>query len=462
MTLGILPILSLARAGATSRAWDSFVAAGLDRADEIAALTLKGRLLKDRARQAVGARRARLFAEAGAAYERASAIRPDSYPLINAAAMALFAGDRVRCELIASKTLDLIAIDPLQGETPYWREATRAEALLLLGRNAEAKASLAGAVAFAQQAWEDHASTLRQFALILAEMRGPDDWLDPLRPAASLHYSGIMGIDAGDAEAVEAINRAVADIAPGFGYGALAAGADIIAAEAVLKARAELHVVLPSAIAAFKASSVDPSGANWSARFDRLIEASSSLTICTGDRDTSRAGVALAEYQAMGGAAHNATLLESNAAALRIVPASRASIGDPWLRSGRPIVHVPVEANEAIIGPALAEGDLQFTLAMDEQEVVHLSTLAEAADLLMSAPSITAAMDCSTDGRSCAKPLLQAAPKDTLFASCNAAMALHAEGRCARIEPMGAMAMPDGEVEVYAVTLRPSPGGPRG
>ena len=45
-------ILALARAGATSRAWDRFVAAGFDRDEaDFQALTLKGRLLKDRARQ---------------------------------------------------------------------------------------------------------------------------------------------------------------------------------------------------------------------------------------------------------------------------------------------------------------------------------------------------------------------------------------------------------------------------
>jgi hypothetical protein len=47
-------ILTLARTGATSRAWKAFIAAGLDGANEVEALTLKGRLLKDRAKQAAG------------------------------------------------------------------------------------------------------------------------------------------------------------------------------------------------------------------------------------------------------------------------------------------------------------------------------------------------------------------------------------------------------------------------
>ena len=78
--MNLPPILSLARAGATSRAWDAFVAAGLDGAEDIHALTLNGRLLKDRARQAAGVERAALFAQSGAAYRRAATLRPDSLP----------------------------------------------------------------------------------------------------------------------------------------------------------------------------------------------------------------------------------------------------------------------------------------------------------------------------------------------------------------------------------------------
>jgi hypothetical protein len=192
----ISAILSLARSGATSRAWEAFASAGLDaRADDPAALTLKGRLLKDQARAAAGSERTTLFAESGAAYAAAARLRPtDSYPLINAAAMAVFAGDAASAETLAAMALSLIddGIDP--GETPYWREATRAEALLLLGRDAEAEQSLSSAITHAPQAWEDRAATLRQFGLILSARGQSTDWLDPLRPPPTLQYSGILRI----------------------------------------------------------------------------------------------------------------------------------------------------------------------------------------------------------------------------------------------------------------------------
>ena len=59
----LVHILSLARTGATSLAWDAFVSARLDGTEEVETLTLKGRLLKDRAKQAAGAERAALFAD---------------------------------------------------------------------------------------------------------------------------------------------------------------------------------------------------------------------------------------------------------------------------------------------------------------------------------------------------------------------------------------------------------------
>ena len=85
-------ILALARAGASDQAFRAFEAAGFgsDPADS-AALTLKGRLLKDLAAQGVGAERQRLCREAAAAYSRAAAAKPGTYPLINAATLHFLA-----------------------------------------------------------------------------------------------------------------------------------------------------------------------------------------------------------------------------------------------------------------------------------------------------------------------------------------------------------------------------------
>jgi hypothetical protein len=455
MRIDLPPILTLARTGATQRAWDAFIAAGLDGVDDIKALTLKGRLLKDRARQAAGAERRALFAQSGAAYAQAATLRPDSYPLINAAAMALFAGDGAAAGTIARDVLTLIDADPSQGETPYWREATRAEALLLLDRLPDAQASLAAAMRLAPEAWEDHAATLRQFAMILAATGGDTDWLNPLRPAPSLHYSGILGIAPDDRSAHDAIHAAIAKIAPGFGYGALAAGADIIAAEAILAAGAELHVVLPAASDRFCNSSVAPYGPEWTARYHRLLEAATSLTIM-GDSDAvSRAGIALADYQAMGMAAHNAALLESRAMALRIEPDDRPALGDPWLHSGRPMVHVAVtESAPTPRDIALQEGAMTFPLASgDGRPVQSFTTLTNAVAAAAQSEN-GAALDCRLDDDSHGvAALLRQATAGGLMASQAAAMAMMATGLATAIEPLGELEMAGGSTGVYAVRL---------
>lgn len=455
-------ILSLARSGATSRAWEAFIAAGLDGANELEVLTLKGRLLKDRAQRAAGAERGVLFGESGAAYRQAARLRPDSYPLINAAAMALFAGDAASAAAIARDVLNLVDGDPSQGETPYWREATRAEAFLLLGRTADAQTSLAAATARAPQAWEDHAATLRQFAAILSEQGDDTAWLDAHRPAPSLHFSGILGIDSKDTAAVAAIAAAINEIAPGFGYGALAAGADIIAAEALLAGGAELHVVLPSDAREFCRSSVTPYGAEWTGRFDALLDAADSLTICNAAQETSRAGIALADYRAMGMAAAKARLLESHAVALRIEPEGRPTLGDPWLLSGRSLIHVPVNSGRsAPTPPDLGDGTLTFVLALasdagrrDTKSFAHLADAVNA----IPAGANTIALDCTLSGDpESVIAILQNATPGGIVASADAAMALMAEGHCSRIEPLGEMETTKGSVGVYAIWLKGGP-----
>lgn len=446
-------ILALARAGATSRAWETFVSAGFDRADtDFHALTLKGRLLKDRARQAPADARPALFAQAGQAYELAAAIRAETYPLINAAAMALHAQDRAKAGLFAGKVLHLIESGAEKGETPYWGEATRAEALLLLGRVDDARKSLSSAVALAPQAWEDHAATLRQFALILSELGGDDGWLDRFRPPPTMHFNGILGIDANDKAALDAIGAAVKNIAPGFAYGALAAGADIIAAEAALAVGAELHVILPSDPDDFRQSSIAPLGADWSGRYDVLLAAADSLAICDTAKSTSSAGVTLAELHAMGLAVEKADQLQTKAVALRIGPAERPALGDPWRHSGRPIVHVAVTATTGIGVAPLPAGLLTFDVALGNAAPRSFDRLGDAARALQTVCD-AAAIDCRTGGAVHVQALLPHSAHATIAASRSAALALLAAGYARRIETIGELALPDGPIEICLAEL---------
>lgn len=308
--------------------------------DDPATLSVHGRLLKDEARRAASVERARLWREAGDVYARAAALSGTTYHLINAATLTLLAGDRAKAEDRARQVLAKLDAGDSGPETPYYLGATRAEALLLLGRMDEARATLEAACRLAPEAWEDHASTLRQFSLILETLDDDASWMGALRPPRSLHFAGHMGVD--DDAAVRArIDALLAEERIGFAWGALAGGADVIVAEAVLARDAELHLVLPAPPAVFRADSVAPLGGDWPARFDTVLAQAAGVSVVEpGLTATTMLHIRLAAEIAMGQAVMKAASLASEAVQLLLTdPANSASatnlIGAHWRRGGR-------------------------------------------------------------------------------------------------------------------------------
>ena len=80
-----------------------------------------------------------------------------------------------------------------------------------------------------------------------------------------------------------AIGRELDEVGAGFGYGSLAAGADILFAEELLRRGAELHVTLPFDTEDFKAVSVAPAGADWLTRFELCLKAATSVQYSSTD-----------------------------------------------------------------------------------------------------------------------------------------------------------------------------------
>jgi tetratricopeptide (TPR) repeat protein len=318
-----LAIIATARAGAAERAWGLFEATGLSQIeDDPSVLALKGRLLKDRAVRSSGSGRRRSYLDAAKAYRQAAALTRASYPLINAATLSLLAGEGELARELAAEVIGIVE-NPAEPETPYYRAATRAEALLLLDRHDEARAAFAEAVALVPRAWEDHASTLRQFALILVAQGRDAGWLDAHRPPRSLHFGGHMSFDP-KLSRREHLDEKIAAVLEeeniGFGYGALAAGADIIIAEALLARGAELHAVLPGGAEAFAAVSVDPFGRTWRKRFDKVLaQAAEVRPVRPLGAAPDAAMIGLADEVAMGAALINARRLESSAVQLLVL-----------------------------------------------------------------------------------------------------------------------------------------------
>jgi hypothetical protein len=334
----LLSIIAHARAGALDHAWRLFRDTGLDAlTEDPAVVSVRGRLLKDQALGAQGAARQRLYREAAEAYGHAARLGGGTYPLINAATLSLLAGEEVAAAGLARQVLGRIARGEDEAETPYWQGATQAEALLLLGRSQEAQAALAAAIERAPRAWEDHASTLRQFALILAAQGQDAGWLDAHRPPRALHFAGHMAL-ASDAEPLaEQVRDFLEEEGVGFACGALAAGADILIAEALIEHGAELHLILPAGRELFREASVSRHGADWAARFDAVYaQADTVRTIGAPDDPPHPLAMRLAAEAAMGAAVMQARTLATEAVQLLILdsaePAAGEIGGSAWMR----------------------------------------------------------------------------------------------------------------------------------
>ncbi|TFI58336.1 hypothetical protein E2493_10130 [Sphingomonas parva] len=118
----------------------------------------------------------------------------------------------------------------------------------------------------------------------------------------------------------ETIAAALAEENVGFGFGALAAGADILVAEALLARVGTLHLILPGGAEAFAARSVDPFGAEWRKRFEAVLaQAETVRPIRPIGEAPDALTIALADEVAMGAALINARRLESEAVQLLVV-----------------------------------------------------------------------------------------------------------------------------------------------
>lgn len=349
--LTLISIIAHARSGALERAEQLFAEAGLDRVqDDPAVLSVRGRLLKDRALAAKGTERKRLYLKAAQAYARAAEIGGATYPLINAATLSLLAGRQPQAQTLARRVLAALAAKPEEAETPYWRAATKAEAQLLLGETPAAKDSLREAIALAPRAFEDHASTLRQFELILRALRESRAWLDPFRPPRALHFAGHINIPLLRGNVQDQIRDFVRRERIGFGFGALAAGADILIAEALLEAGAELHLVLPVLAPRFRQSSVARFGGDWASRFDQVAQRAATIhALDTEPNGASFLAVGLAAEIAMGKAVMLAEALMTESVQLVLLATGprraddfSTTIAGAWRESGRRQHLIPV------------------------------------------------------------------------------------------------------------------------
>jgi class 3 adenylate cyclase/tetratricopeptide (TPR) repeat protein len=281
-------VLALARSGSTFEAERRFAAYELATVDDEDVQALRARIAKDIALASSGAQRRRSAARAAALYRAIYERTHGYYPGVNSATMLLVAGAVGDAHSMAEEALARVG---REDPPSYYSAATEAESLLVLGRPEAARDALHRA---AQLNGGDHAAlatTRRQLRLVcqvtgidgavLAEIAGP-----PV-----VHYCGHRIQDgAGSrfpASAEQVVAARIAEVLegdrPGFAYGSLSSGADIMWAEALLERGAELHVVLPYATDEFVRTSVADSGGRWVERFHRCLGAAAAVTHATDD-----------------------------------------------------------------------------------------------------------------------------------------------------------------------------------
>jgi hypothetical protein len=352
-------VLALARAGSTDEATRRFDAYGLGELGDVETQALGARIAKDVALSADGDERLSLALESARQYETIFDRTGAYYPGVNAATMHLVAGQARESRALAHRVLEALA-----GEVDgsYYASATEAEARLLVGDEDGARAALERAATLR----DDHgavATTRRQLRLVGSYLDVAPDLLAALSGPRVVHYCGHrVSTHSTGALTPEAVAPAAAAIREelernpvAYAYGSLASGADLLWAEALLGAHAELHVVLPFSRDEFVTASVADAGPEWVARFERCLSAAADVTYATdaaslGDDVLYRYGSELA----MGLALLRGRYLEGDVRQLALwdgAPA-RGAAGtavdlETWSRSGRPATVIPVARTAA-------------------------------------------------------------------------------------------------------------------
>ncbi len=390
-------VLGLARAGSTAEAEHRYADYRLGDVDEEDVRALAARIAKDRALASVGTERQRRAAHSAQLYRHIFDRDGGYYPGINAATMTLVAGDVGGARKLATSVLEVLSGG---GDSSYYATVSAAEALLVLGRVCQARAALEAAAALNDDDFGALSTTRRQLRVVCRETSLDEDVLAALAGPSVCHFCGHR-IGASDSSrfhvedeptVAREIAGHVARLAPGYGYGALANGGDILWAEALLAHGAKLHVILPFAASEFVEASVADGGPAWVARFERCLAAAESVGYATddaylGDDQLFRYGTDLA----MGLALQRAGFLDSAVVQLAVWDGLDAG-GDAgtgadvaiWRRHGHQTVVVtppsraqptaaPAEASPADSSPkrvvrAVLFGDIRgYSKLTDEQ-----------------------------------------------------------------------------------------------
>lgn len=209
----------------------------------------------------------------------------DTYCGINAAALSVWTS---RLEAAKELAAEVIARLPNTGD--HWTIATRAEALLILGRLDEARSDYIEAAGIAGARRADFASTLRQCRILGRTLGGGAEWIAEELPR------GAVAVFAGHRPDLPGRRkpRLPAEALPGLRqrllewlrknqirivYSSAAAGADLVFLDAARELGIETHVFLPYPKEGFLRRSVDECGSHWVEKFEEALAAADTVTM---------------------------------------------------------------------------------------------------------------------------------------------------------------------------------------
>ena len=221
-------------------------------------------------------------------YNRAFEVPPaDSYPGINAATIAFLLKDRDKAASIAKTVLEICQSQP----DDYWKHATVAEALVVLGDTEGARNAYRAAVALESDNLRAFSSTRKQARVLSRELFGNPSAFDDCFPIPKLVvFSGHM-IDAPDrrtprfppskeGEVRELLEKQLTAMNAGIGFASAASGSDILFLEAMIARGGAIHLVLPWPAEEFVKTSVAIAGDGaWVNRFLRIIDQAASIRV---------------------------------------------------------------------------------------------------------------------------------------------------------------------------------------
>ncbi len=295
--VGYLSVLALARSGAAEEARRRFGELGLasldltqlapELAEDISAM--EARLDKDLALHAhQEGERMQWARRAALGYQSAFDRYQTAYLAVNAATMHLLAGDLHDGGLLAELALGQLEDHDGRELHDYWKAASEAEASIILGLTARAEDALTRAAQATPENHSARATTIRQLRLVCELTGANSDILDAIKNPTVVHYTGHRFPTSADGPSRTdepsiglQIRETLERLGVGYGVGSLAAGADILVAEALLERKADLQIVLPFDRNEFLDVSVAPFGLDWVQRFERCLKEASRVAVAT-------------------------------------------------------------------------------------------------------------------------------------------------------------------------------------